>query len=280
MRASLFSTCQARINFKLELLLVLYVPEVHLAHFQCVFFNHFFSLFAVICLFIPTIPACLNNFKVAAIFFLSLIWGMNIEGRVCISGETHLDVRDLAHKDMNFLHPVFSPQLYFKVLTHYKFSSAVLITSLFFPLLLALQDHPVHPHFIHVLPKSQVCLEVFAITIILVCPKVIISLALLLVFSKGLDNSTVCHSHIQFGCKPCLCLLLISALLLSSDPAVGSKLLRSNQFPIAFIAWPHKVQVHKIHSKESIAPIWLGAQETCHLPPSFRITTDFHIYLK
>lgn len=82
------------------------------------FFNHPFPLFAPVHPFIPTTPACLNNFHDPAIFFVSPVWGMSTEERVCSSGETCLDVKTLAHTTAKSLHSFFFPLwLCFKVLS-------------------------------------------------------------------------------------------------------------------------------------------------------------------
>lgn len=88
--------------------------------------------------------------------------------------------------------------------------------------------------------------------------KDIISLALMLASPRCwvFQQCAILTAFRQLGYKSSLGLPLILALLLSTDAIVGSRLLKSDQFPIAFILWsaPYKVQVHKSHSKAPFAP--------------------------
>lgn len=67
-------------------------------------FDHPFPLFALVHPFIPTIPACLNNFHDSAIFFASSVWEVSTEGRACSSGEICLHVKTLVHNTGKSLH--------------------------------------------------------------------------------------------------------------------------------------------------------------------------------
>ena len=78
------------------------------------FFNHPFPLVHP---FVPTTPACLKKFHDPAIFFASPVWGTSIEGRVCRSGETCLDVKTLAHNTAKSLRLIFFPWLCCRVLS-------------------------------------------------------------------------------------------------------------------------------------------------------------------
>lgn len=179
---------------------------------------------------------------------------------MCSCGETCLDAKTLAHSTSKTL-----PLFYFSLgcvarccLTHCMFSLEVLVTCFLFPLLPALIILHIHTWAVFFFKISYTCL----------CLEVkhpcLVPRALSLYSScwhlKGVwILHAVLTTFIQLGCELSLGLPLMLESLLSTDPAVGKRVLKSNQVLTAFSFWPPPPKVQVPTAKEHL-------QQLPHVP--------------